>query len=83
MQKAPDNTTYEYGREKLRQDEFAERAWRSKSVPSGQTAIACNARAGSVREEMHGGVWEWTDSSWQRRTHGDLGVLRGGRCARR
>jgi sulfatase modifying factor 1 len=74
--KGDNNTTYEYG------DNYNKAAC-GTGVPIEQGAhrpsgdrLACKSEFGAL--EMHGGVWEWTDSSWQRGTHGDLGVLRGG-----
>lgn len=74
--KGPDNTTYEYG-------ESYDKTICGTGVPVEQGAkrpsgdrLLCKSSFGAL--EMHGGVWEWTDSSWQRGTHGDLGVLRGG-----
>ncbi len=74
--KGPKNTMYEYG-EAYRADKCgtgvsAEEAARR---PSGDRA-ACKSRFGV--QEMHGGVWEWTSSSWGRGHTKSLGVLRGG-----
>jgi sulfatase modifying factor 1 len=77
--KGPDNLRYEYGVSYdahvcgagIRGENAAQR-------PSGQTP-ACRSAFG-VRE-MHGGAWEWTDSSWRRGTTRALGVLRGGNDA--
>ena len=74
--KGPDNLRYEYAESYdahvcgtgLPEESTARR-------PSGQTP-ACRSAFG-VRE-MHGGAWEWTDSSWHRGTTHALGVLRGG-----
>ena len=75
--KGPDNAPYENGE-----------AYRSASCgtgvapeeaarrPSGEHA-ACKSAFGVA--DMHGGVWEWTESSWNRGTKDrSLGVLRGG-----
>lgn len=74
--KGPGNTTYEYG------DGYRAAACgtgvaaeESARRPTGDR-VECKSGFG-VRE-MHGGVWEWTDSPWGRGAHGDLGVLRGG-----
>jgi hypothetical protein len=74
--KGPDNTRYEYGA--LYDPGVcgvgipAEGAARR---PSGERA-AC--RSGFGVREMHGGAWEWTDSTWGRGSTRPLGVLRGG-----
>lgn len=74
--KGPDSTTYEYG-------DTYQKATCGTGVPVEQAAkhpsgqrVTCKSAFGV--EEMHGGAWEWTDSSWGRGTKGDLGVLRGG-----
>jgi hypothetical protein len=77
--KGPQNLRYEYGvafdpapcGAGLSADTSARR-------PSGDK-LACKSSFG-VRE-MHGGAWEWTDSSWRRGTSRGLGVLRGGNDA--
>ncbi len=77
--KGPDNLRYEYGASYdahicgtgVAGPNGARR-------PSGQTP-GCRSAFG-VRE-MHGGAWEWTDSSWRRGTTRLLGVLRGGNDA--
>jgi hypothetical protein len=74
--KGPDNLRFEYGSTYdsstcgagLSADASARR-------PSGARA-ACRSAFG-VRE-MHGGAWEWTDSTWHRGTTRPFGVLRGG-----
>jgi sulfatase-modifying factor enzyme 1 len=74
--KGDSNTTYEYG------DTYDKAACgtgvpveQGSHRPSGDR-LACKSPFGAL--EMHGGVWEWTDSSWKRGTRADLGVLRGG-----
>ncbi|MEO8874527.1 MAG: SUMF1/EgtB/PvdO family nonheme iron enzyme [Polyangiaceae bacterium] len=74
--KGENNTTYEYG-------DVYQKAACGTGVPVEQGArrpsgdrVTCKSSFGAL--EMHGGVWEWTDSSWRRGAHGDLGVLRGG-----
>lgn len=75
--KGPDNTTYEYGE-----------TYRSALCMTGQSAELASrkpcgerpsCRSGFGVLEMHGGAWEWTDSTWGRGTHDpNLAVLRGG-----
>jgi sulfatase modifying factor 1 len=74
--KGPENATYEYG-EVYRQSACG------TGVPPEDAArrptgghVQCKSGFGVL--EMHGGVWEWTDSAWGRGQSGDLGVLRGG-----
>ena len=75
--KGADNSTYEYGE-----------AYRASSCgtgvaiehaakrPSGER-VQCKSDFGVM--DMHGGVWEWTDSPWARgSSQSNLGVLRGG-----
>ncbi len=75
--KGPDNTTYEYG-DVYRKDVCGtgvalEQASRR---PTGEHA-QCKSGFGVM--EMHGGVWEWTSSTWTRGSRdGSQGVLRGG-----
>ena len=74
--KGPNNTFYEYGDDYrasvcgtgVTTEEGAKR-------PSG-LAIACGSAFGA--RDMHGGVWEWTDSPWGRGNPHELGVIRGG-----
>ncbi len=74
--KGPSNTRYEYG-DDYRADVCVTGVASDKSImhPSGQHP-ACTSAFG-VRD-MHGGAWEWTDSTWGRGVARDLGVLRGG-----
>ena len=74
--KGPENFVYEYGDTYKPQvcgtgvsvEEAARR-------PSGDH-VACKSGFGAL--ELHGDVWEWTQSSWGRGRTDALGVLRGG-----
>ena len=75
--KGPDNARYEYG---ASYDARVCGAGVSPEAglqrPSGDR-LACRSAFGA--REMHGGAWEWTDSSWGRGSGSrDLGALRGG-----
>jgi sulfatase modifying factor 1 len=74
--KGPQSQRYEYG---LSYDPTVCGAGFSADTtarrPSGDKA-ACKSAFG-VRE-MHGGAWEWTDSSWRRGTNRGLASQRGG-----
>lgn len=75
--KGPDNTTYEYG-DAYRASVCATgvSAFQSARRPSGQRAL-CKSAFGAM--DMHGGLWEWTESNWNRDSGGrSLSVLRGG-----
>ena len=75
--KGPDNASYEYG------DAYRAAACgtgvspeEAARRPSGEHA---GCKSGFGPSDMHGGVWEWTDSSWGRGSKDkSLGVLRGG-----
>ncbi len=75
--KGPAGSTYEYG-DVYRKDACGtgvalEQASRR---PTGEHA---QCKSGFGVSEMHGGVWEWTSSSWGRGSRDpSLGVLRGG-----
>lgn len=75
--KGPDNTVYEYG-DSYRASACltGQKVELSSRKPSGERP---SCRSGFGVMDMHGGAWEWTESSWDRGTHGGtLGVLRGG-----
>jgi sulfatase modifying factor 1 len=78
--KGPDNARYEYGSTfDARVCNAGQPADSSARHPSGERT-AC--RSGFGVREMHGGAWEWTDSTWNRgatpHREGPLGVARGG-----
>ena len=76
--KGPDSTTYEYG-DVYRKDvcETGEAIEQAAHRPAGEHALC---KTGFGVSEMHGGVFEWTSSSWSRGGAKDTvqGVLRGG-----
>jgi formylglycine-generating enzyme required for sulfatase activity len=78
--KGPDGARYEYGAAyDARVCTAGLAADVSARHPSGERT-ACHSGFGVL--EMHGGAWEWTDSTWLRgaasRAEGSLGVVRGG-----
>lgn len=75
--KGPTSTTYEYG-DVYRKDvcETGEAPEQAARRPAGEHATC---KSGFGVSEMHGGVFEWTSSSWGRGSKdGAQGVLRGG-----
>ncbi|WP_394834018.1 SUMF1/EgtB/PvdO family nonheme iron enzyme [Pendulispora rubella] len=75
--KGADNSTYEYG------DAYRASACgmgvaveHAAKRPTGER-VQCKSDFGVM--DMHGGVWEWTESPWARgSSQSNLGVLRGG-----
>ncbi len=75
--KGPDNSSYEYG-ETYRAASCGTGVSPAEAAkrPSGEHAL-CRSAFGVA--DMHGGVWEWTESAWGRGAVAPaLGVLRGG-----
>jgi formylglycine-generating enzyme required for sulfatase activity len=70
--KGPSSTTYEYG-DTYRAAECGMGAT-ARLVPSG---LVVGCRSGFGVHDMHGGPWEWTESTWNRGTSG-LVATRGG-----
>jgi hypothetical protein len=74
--KGPQNQRYEYGDTyDARTCSTGQPPESSARRPSGERA-ACKSAFGA--RELHGGPFEWTDSSWGRGSTRDLGVVRGG-----
>jgi sulfatase modifying factor 1 len=71
--KGPRNTNYEYG-DRYR-PEVCATGRAPRMLPSGYRT-ACRSDFG-VRD-LHGGVWEWTASRWERGNPAELYSLRGG-----
>ena len=74
--KGPDNGRYEYGA-----------SYDARACAGGMAADAASRRPSGQRrtcrsafgaEDMHGGAFEWTDSTWGRGARVELGVVRGG-----
>jgi hypothetical protein len=74
--KGPRNLTYEYG------PQYTQKTCAmgndSRPLPSGYLH-GCKSEYGV--SDLHGGVWEWTDSPWGRGTTREASVLRGGNGA--
>jgi formylglycine-generating enzyme len=74
--KGPDSARYEYGANyDPRVCGTGIAAETTSRRPSGERP-ACRSAFGA--RDMHGGPWEWTDSSWGRGTTKDRAVARGG-----
>jgi formylglycine-generating enzyme required for sulfatase activity len=74
--KGPKNTRYEYG------DAYRPDRCGTGSPPSMRPSgfkVGCRSEFGV--HDLHGGVWEWTDSPWGRTVDRDLAALRGGNAA--
>ncbi|MBK7584566.1 MAG: formylglycine-generating enzyme family protein [Myxococcales bacterium] len=74
--KGPTNTTYEYGNVYR-----AERCGTGASSAMRPTGFLAGCRSEFGVRDMHGGVWEWTDSPWGRGSDRALIALRGGNAA--
>jgi formylglycine-generating enzyme required for sulfatase activity len=75
--KGPDDFSYEYGM-RYQKDACGTgvQAERASLRPNGERAM-CKSGFGVM--DLHGGVWQWTDSAWGRHSRdASLGVLRGG-----
>jgi formylglycine-generating enzyme required for sulfatase activity len=74
--KGPDNSRFEYGAVyDPRVCGAGTPAESASRRPSGER-LACRSSFGA--RDMHGGAWEWTDSTWRRGGSRALGVVRGG-----
>jgi hypothetical protein len=71
--KGPDNHTYEYG-DRYRAD-VCSTGTGTLLRPSG-LRVGCRSDFGA--RDMHGGAWEWTQSTFRRGTSGGLVTVRGG-----
>jgi formylglycine-generating enzyme required for sulfatase activity len=71
--KGPGNSTYEYG-DTFRAAECA-MGQPGRLAPSG---LRVGCRSGFGVHDMHGGPWEWTQSTWRRGGAPSAGVARGG-----
>jgi hypothetical protein len=71
--KGPDNKLYEYG-DRYR-PEVCGTGSRPLLSPSG-LRVGCKSDFGV--HDLHGGVWEWTDSPWGRGSDDDRAAIRGG-----
>jgi sulfatase modifying factor 1 len=73
--KGPHNTTFEYGN--AYQPATCAPVNRNGSLGTGVDKRA-GCKSGFGVKDMHGLVYEWTDSPWGRGSSGDLGTVRGG-----
>jgi hypothetical protein len=71
--KGPRNLTYEYGNRY--QEASCGTGGPPRTLPSGYL-FGCRSEFGV--HDLHGSLWEWTDSFWGRATDGDELALRGG-----
>ncbi len=71
--KGPRNLTYEYGNRY--QQQICGTGDYAKRLPSGYR-FGCRSEFGV--HDLHGSLWEWTDSPWGRATRGSDVTLRGG-----
>jgi hypothetical protein len=74
--KGPRNFAYEYGNRYVAKT--CGMGLSSRPLPSGYLH-GCRSDFGV--SDMHGGVWEWTDSAWGRGGNGERVALRGGNGA--
>jgi hypothetical protein len=71
--KGPKNTTYEYGQRY--QQAICRTGEVARTLPSG---LLYSCRSDFGVHDMHGGVWEWTDSPWGRGSKEPWVTIRGG-----
>lgn len=71
--KGPNNLTYEYGNR--HQPSICGTGQSPRTFPSGHQ-FSCRSEFGT--HDMHGAIWEWTDSPWGRGERTALGTVRGG-----
>jgi hypothetical protein len=71
--KGPNNQTYEYGTRY--QEGLCRTGSSARTFPSGYL-FSCRSDFGV--HDMHGSIWEWTDSPWGRGTKGKDVTVRGG-----
>lgn len=71
--KGPNNSTYEYGNR--HQPSICGTGQSPRTFPSGHQ-FSCRSEFGT--HDMHGSIWEWTDSPWGRGERTTLVTVRGG-----